>query len=235
MMCPASWATTGAALEGSRARLRWKPSQRRSFEPASSPLMKSQSQAVAFPATIPVDARERDFDMEVAADGLFDDRWKLAVAVEPVAVGANAVLTRPGGLPEVRRQLVLVERQRRPLLRADDDPPPSGEGVAEFHHAVGADAGEIDHDDSSAVQSLEDLDVHEGPLRVPAPHLPRREATLFSHRIDDVAEEALDLRVVRMVRGEQTNVEGRRRAQIGQDLHYLLGQRGSIGIRPQAQ
>src|SRR5438309_4672372 len=92
---------------------------------------------------------------------LFNKRWEFAVAIEPVAVGANTIGWRPNVLPEKRRQFVLVERQRRPPLCADDDSPTSGKSVAELHHTAGANAGEIHDDESSAVQSLEALDVHE--------------------------------------------------------------------------
>src|SRR6266480_381940 len=130
---------------------------------------------------------------------LFDKRREFPVAIEPVAVGADTIGWHPNISPEIRRQFVLVEWQRCPPLCADDDSQTSGKSVAELHHTAGANAGEIDDDESSAVQSLKDLDVHESPLWATSPHLPRREAAILSYGIDDVAEETLDARIVLMV------------------------------------
>ena len=130
--------------------------------------------------------------------------------IEPVTVGANAIFGYPGFVPKVRSQFVFVERQPRPAFRADDDPPMSRKRVPEFHHTIGSDPSEIDDDEPSPVQSLEDLDVHEGPLRVLPPHFTRGESVGDSYYIHYVSKEAFDPGVRRVVGGQQPNVERRR-------------------------
>src|SRR6266404_44284 len=102
---------------------------------------------------------ERSIAIQVPS---LDDRRQVAVEIEPGAVSLATLGERSILFPEVGRQLVVVESEMSALLRRDDNATVAAERVAELHRAVLPQRGQVDDDQGGAMQSLEDLDVHEG-------------------------------------------------------------------------
>src|SRR5665811_1677304 len=164
-----------------------------------------------------------------------DDRRQLAISIKPVAILCDLPVRRASIVPEVRRELVTVERELRSLSRTDNNASSTPERVSKLHHAAWAHTGQIHNHKSCAVKRLKDLDVHECRLGFPETHFTRREPPLFNHYIDDIAEESLHGAEIIMWRCEQPNVERRARAQIVKQICRLARELVRIRAGRQSQ
>lgn len=83
------------------------------------------------------------------------------------------------------------------------------QGIAEFHETIRSDASRVQERDGTVVEQLEDRLVHPGKFVDAQPHLTRFIAQFLDEGIDRLAEEALDRRILRGGRIEETDIKTR--------------------------